>query len=247
MSKWYKRGPHGCTWYGSFTQVLPPETFEQLDHSKHTQVVMHLVSPHDWSLLPSAVFDVSSLVFAMCMHSVTHAQVFQRSPGVLLTIQLVPLPQDCQYLSVGAQVHLVWIELRTITCGHRHAPTSSVHHTYIHPPTKSYNVKIFHFMNTHPPIEYPKCHPVTVHIPTHPQTSMTSKYFILGTVTVHIPTHPQKAMMSKSFILGTATHPSVSPCHCTFCSMGGWVGVPKLKYFDIVTRVCFMGGWVHVQ
>ena len=50
----------GCMQYGGFTQVLPPETFEQLDHLKHTQVAMHLVHPCDWSLLPSMVFNASS-------------------------------------------------------------------------------------------------------------------------------------------------------------------------------------------
>ena len=37
---------------------------------------------------------------------------------------------------------------------------------YTYPPIKSYNVKIFNFMNTHPPIHqtYPKCHSVTIHI-----------------------------------------------------------------------------------
>ena len=43
-----------------FTQVLPLETFEQLDHSKHVQVATCLVDPHDWSLLPSTVFDTLS-------------------------------------------------------------------------------------------------------------------------------------------------------------------------------------------
>ena len=40
---------------------------------------------------------------------------------------------------------------------------------YTHPPMNSYNVKTFHFMNTHPPTHqtYPKCHPITVHILTH--------------------------------------------------------------------------------
>ena len=50
----------GCTWYGGFTQVLPHKPFKQLDHSKHAQVATHLVHPHDWSLLPSTVFNVSS-------------------------------------------------------------------------------------------------------------------------------------------------------------------------------------------
>ena len=37
---------------------------------------------------------------------------------------------------------------------------------YTHPPIKSYNVKIFNFMNTHPPTHqtYLKCHSVTIHI-----------------------------------------------------------------------------------
>ena len=37
---------------------------------------------------------------------------------------------------------------------------------YIHPPIKGYNVKIFNFMNTHPPTHqtYPKCHSVTIHV-----------------------------------------------------------------------------------
>ena len=46
-------------WYEGFTQVLAPETL-LLDHSKHMQVVMHLVHPRDWSLLPSTVFDALS-------------------------------------------------------------------------------------------------------------------------------------------------------------------------------------------
>ena len=35
-----------------------------------------------------------------------------------------------------------------------------------HPPIKGYNVKIFNFMKTHPPIHrtYPKCHSVTISI-----------------------------------------------------------------------------------
>ena len=37
---------------------------------------------------------------------------------------------------------------------------------YTHPPMNSYNVKIFNFMNNHPPTHqiYPKCHSVTIHI-----------------------------------------------------------------------------------
>ena len=37
---------------------------------------------------------------------------------------------------------------------------------YTHPPIKSYNIKMFNFMNTHPPTNqtYPKCHSVTIHI-----------------------------------------------------------------------------------
>ena len=61
------------------TQVLPPKTFKQLDHSKHTQVATCLVHPHDWSLLPSTVFDALSWVFATRVHSITCTQVFQRS------------------------------------------------------------------------------------------------------------------------------------------------------------------------
>ena len=36
---------------------------------------------------------------------------------------------------------------------------------YTHPPIKSYNVKIFNFMNSHPPTHqtYPKCHSVTIY------------------------------------------------------------------------------------
>ena len=80
-----------------------------------------------------------------------------------------------------------------------------------------------------------KCHPVTVHVPTHPQAVIISKYFILGTPTQPLNihkmspchctyTHPpiehiQTVIMSKSFILQTATHSlnisKVSPCHCT--------------------------------
>ena len=52
-------------WYGGFTQVLPPETFEQLDHSKHVQVMTHLVHLHDWSLLPSTEFNMLSFRY-MC-------------------------------------------------------------------------------------------------------------------------------------------------------------------------------------
>ena len=37
---------------------------------------------------------------------------------------------------------------------------------YTHPPINSYNVKIFNFMNTHPPTHqtYPKCHSLTIHV-----------------------------------------------------------------------------------
>ena len=52
-----KRGLH-VVW--GFTQILPPENFKRLDHLKHTQVVMRLVHPYDWSLLPSTVFEVLS-------------------------------------------------------------------------------------------------------------------------------------------------------------------------------------------
>ena len=87
-----------------------PEIFEQLDHLKHVQVVMHLVHPCDWSLLPSTVFDMLTCVFAMCvshhMHlsipeksrSATHSSTSTTSTGLL-------------HLSVGALVHLVWQEL----------------------------------------------------------------------------------------------------------------------------------------
>ena len=34
---------------------------------------------------------------------------------------------------------------------------------YTHPPMNSYNVKTFHFMNSHPST-YSKCHSVTIHI-----------------------------------------------------------------------------------
>ena len=57
---------------------------------------------------------------------------------------------------------------------------SLCHCTYTHPPTNSYDVKKFHFMNTHPPIEHiQSVTHATVHILSHPQTVMMSKYFIL--------------------------------------------------------------------
>ena len=46
----------------------------------------------------------------------------KRSLGVALTNQLVLHPQDCQCLSVSVLVHLVWIQLQTVTCGHCHMP-----------------------------------------------------------------------------------------------------------------------------
>ena len=71
--------------------VLLPETFERLDHLKHALEVMHQVCPCDCSLLSSTVLSTFSCVIH-CACSDTHAQVFQESPGVLLTPQLVPLP-----------------------------------------------------------------------------------------------------------------------------------------------------------
>ena len=55
-------------WYGS---VLSPKTFEQLDHSKHTQVAMHVVCPHGWSLLPSTIFHMLTCVFAVHVQFIT--------------------------------------------------------------------------------------------------------------------------------------------------------------------------------
>ena len=72
--------------------VLFPETFKRLDHSKHTQVVTCHTCPCDWSLLPSTVLTCVLFCHAC---SDTHAQVFQESPGVPSTPQLVPPPQDC--------------------------------------------------------------------------------------------------------------------------------------------------------
>ena len=53
-----------------------------------------------------------------------------RSPGVPLTPQLVPLPQDCCTFRLVALVHLVWQELRAEVCGCRHPSTSATHHKY---------------------------------------------------------------------------------------------------------------------
>ena len=52
--------------------VLLPETFEWLDHSKHMQVVMRLVHPHGWSLLPSTVLHMLTCVFDMHMQFVAY-------------------------------------------------------------------------------------------------------------------------------------------------------------------------------
>ena len=94
---------------------------------------MHLVHPCDWSLLPSTVFNTLPCVFAMCVQAIACTKVFQRSPGVPLTPQWVLVPQDCHRLSVGAPVHLVWIELWSIVCGLCHMPSLSAHHNYWHP------------------------------------------------------------------------------------------------------------------
>ena len=95
--------------------------------------------------------------------------------------------------------------------------------TCTHPPTNSYNVEIFHFMNTHPPIQHTES--VTMSLYTYPPMNM-SKYFILGThphthqtypkyhpVKIchcthnHPPTKHTQTVISKSFILGAPTHP----------------------------------------
>ena len=56
---------------------------------------MRQVRPCNWSLLPSTVLDAFTCVFFHHVCTDTHAQVFQESPGVPPTPQLVPLPQDC--------------------------------------------------------------------------------------------------------------------------------------------------------
>ena len=75
--------------------------------SKHAQVSMHLVHPYHRSLLPSTVSNAFALVNSTHVHVCGHALISQRSLGVIHTSLPVPLPQDCQCLSVGACVHLV--------------------------------------------------------------------------------------------------------------------------------------------
>ena len=68
---------------------------------------MRLVHPHCGSLLPSTVSNAFALVNSTCVHVCGCTLISQRSLGVPHTSLPVPLPQDCQHLSVGAFVHLV--------------------------------------------------------------------------------------------------------------------------------------------
>ena len=85
---------------------------------------------------------------------------------------------------------------------------SPCHCTCTHPPTNSYNVKIFHFMNTHPPIQHTES--VTLSLHTYPPTHEHVKIFhfrnthppikhiqsitLSKFITVHITTHPQNTL-----------------------------------------------------
>ena len=75
--------------------VLLPETFKRLDRSKCAQVVMCQVHPCDWSLLPSTVLSAFICVLFHHACSDSWAQVFQKSPGVPHTPQLVLCLLDC--------------------------------------------------------------------------------------------------------------------------------------------------------
>ena len=75
---------------------------------------MCLVHPHHGSLLPSNVSNVFALVNSACIHICGCTLISQKSLGMLHTSLPVPLPQDCQCLSVGAHVHLV--RFRAASC-----------------------------------------------------------------------------------------------------------------------------------
>ena len=103
------------------------------------------------------------------------------------------------------------------------------HHAHAHPPiipnTPGWGWCMYaptHELSNHPPHHAPHHHPHH-HTPTHPMKPPT--------------THP------------TTTHPMSPPKYmCSdivtlwICSMDGWVGVHKVKYFNIVT----VHGWVSM-
>ena len=138
------------------------------------------------------------------------------------------------------KIHIKSFILLTPTHPSDISKVSHCHCTCTHPPTNSYDAKIFNFRNTHTAIEHTQSvtlskfvtlhkfnHPPTKHsyyvkiihfITTHPPTHQT--YPKCHHVTVHVPTHQQTVMMQKYLILGTPTQPlnihNVSHCHSTY-------------------------------
>ena len=114
--------------------VLLPKTFKRLDHSKHAQVTKFQVHPCNWSLLPSTVISTFTCVLFHHTCSNTCAQVFQESPGVLPTPQLVPPLQDCcaflvvplcTISTVEAMSRRVWLPPLPNVCRARHICTDT--------------------------------------------------------------------------------------------------------------------------
>ena len=93
---------------------------------------MCLVCPHGWSLLPSNCTLHINLCF-WHVHVVHHTCLsIPEKPGSATRSSTSTTSTGLQCLSVGAQVHLVCLELQVIACDRCHKPMCSAHHNYWH-------------------------------------------------------------------------------------------------------------------
>ena len=127
MTIWYKSGLH-MVWVGPFTQDIQVVGSLKAHAGSNTSGASSWLEPTSLNCTShtNLCFCHAHAVHHMCLsilekpRSAAHSSISTPSTGL-------------QCLLIGARVHLVWLELQVVTCGHQHAPMSTVHHNYWHP------------------------------------------------------------------------------------------------------------------
>ena len=127
MTNWYKRGLQ-VVWglhSGSFTQEI------RVIGSLKALTSSDVSGASSW-LEPTSFNCTQCVNLCFChVRAVCHTHLsIPEKPGSATHSSTSNTSAGLQHLSVGARVHLVWLDLQVIVCDCHYAPTSSVYHMY---------------------------------------------------------------------------------------------------------------------
>ena len=124
MTIWYKRGLH-MVWVGSFTQDIRVVRSLEAHAGSDTSGTSSWLEPTSFN----CTLCVNLCFCHVCAVHHAHLSVPEK-PGSATHSTTSTTSAGLQHLLVGAWVHLVWLELWVVMCGHCHVPTSSAQHIY---------------------------------------------------------------------------------------------------------------------